>query len=278
MEEKIIYYKLGKCGTDLFTGAGVIGNIQILMRLIGRHNKKIYFDNFTIGKTINYDPDYEEESGIKNPFEYYFSPKFKLEENDIIYDQSRASYYHPSVTYGNFNLSYKNIYSNIRKIFFETYDLKIEIKNFIEDYVSKNFKGFNVLGINMRLTDFITANVHRGRNLNFFIKTAREIMRKQKIDKIFIATDNIGAIKIFEEQVKGIEILYLKDIFRAIEQNERRGLHEKIECNRKFHKYLLGEEAIKDTFILSKTDYLIKSHNAISDCAILLTETIKSVF
>lgn len=35
MTEKIIYYKLGKCGTDLFTGVGVIGNIQILMQLLG---------------------------------------------------------------------------------------------------------------------------------------------------------------------------------------------------------------------------------------------------
>ena len=88
----------------------------------------------------------------------------------------------------------------------------------------------------------------------------------------------MGAIKIFKDNFDDINILYLEDIFRVTEICNISPIGENLNFDRKFHKYLLGEEVIKDTFILSKTDYLIKSHSSVSDCAILLTETIKQIF
>ena len=76
---------------------------------------------------------------------------------------------------------------------------------------------------------------------------------------------------------KNIPVLFVKDMERATDlDDDRLSLDRTIEKN--YSLYLASKEAIIDTLLLSKCNYLIRSYSALSDIAIIFNENIQEVF
>ena len=165
-------------------------------------------------------------------------------------------------------------------MFFKNYKIKDDILNFIKNYEESNFNCENILGVHIRATDMISTG--QNKNVEYFIDKIKEVIQKNVIDKIFIATDDNEIIKTCTNIFNNKKILYLDNIERvdnnSIGQHDRINTNNYIYNNRKYHNYLCGKEVIIDTFLLSKCNYFIRSYSAVSDLAILFSDKIQEVF
>lgn len=276
-------YKLPICGTTKIIGVGIIGNINLLLFLYYHHSNldNIYMDMYSNGKCIVYDKDYEEK--IKNPFEYYFEPKFTLKNEMKIIDFPKNHWNIPFFEYGRLNLQYKEIYKKIKDKFYNDYKIKNDILLFVNNFYETHFKEKRVLGVQIRMTDMMETN-HNQPKFNYFITKIIEIISDNQIDKIFIASDNNECIKNLIEIFNDKEIIYIENIERVNPFNDTRGPHDRINTegeiynNRKYHNYLCGKEAIQDVLLLAKCNYLLRSYSSLSDAAIILNENIEKVY
>lgn len=278
-------YKLPICGTTKIIGVGIIGNINLLLFLYYHHPNldNIYIDMYSNGNCIVYDKDYGENEKIKNPFEYYFEPKFTLKNEMKIIDFPNNHWSLPFFQYGNINLQYKEIYKKIKEKFFNDYRIKNDTLLFVNNFYETHFKEKRVLGVHIRTTDMMATN-HNQPKFNYFITKIKEILLDNQIDKIFIASDNNECIKNLIEIFNDKEIIYIENIERVNSFNDIRGSHDRINTegeiynNRKYHNYLCGKEAIQDVLLLAKCNYLLKSYSSLSDAAIILNENIEKVY
>ena len=274
-------YRLTTCGTDKYIGVGIIGNFGILFNLIFKYKCNVYMDMYTNGHCMIYDMNYEKDFFIKNPFEYYVEPLFNV--NNITQEVFiHEGFYHNELMYGEFDLQYKESYDFLKKVFFDNYKFKDDIMNEVNDFEIKYFKGDIVLGVQVRMTDFM---LHcNNYDIQYFIEKIRNVFNLHKITKLFIATDNNQVITIFKNLFPNIELLYLKDIERVDEINstvphfERLNTSNNTYKKRKYHNYLCGKEAIVDMLLLSRCDYLIKSKSSLSDMALIFNEKIKQTY
>lgn len=263
-------------GLDWMIGVGFAGNILIILNMLYFYqNNNIYIDMFTKGKSIVHDISYSLDFNLNNSFDYYFDQKCNINSNLIPFKHNNVI-----LQYNCIELS--DINKIIKDLFYANYSLKENLLNEINLFYENNFKNFIILGINIRLTDMVYH--HNTNNIDYFLEKTNQILNNIKIDKIFIATDNMEAINIFINTFKNVEILYQKNICRENIINSIRGPHERINTdnitinNRKYHNYLTGKEVLIDIFLLTKCNYLIKSKSSVSYVAIVLNENIKQVF
>ena len=235
---------------------------------------------YSNGKCIVYDEEYEEKEKIKNPFEYYFEPRFNLETTKIIDFPIGSNHSSGPFNYGKYDHNnYKYVYKKIKDKFYNNYKIKDDISLFVNNFFVDNFKNTKVLGVHIRYNDHTDK-----KSIDYHIKRIRHVLSKNKIDKIFIASDTICCINDIIEAFKNIDIIYLKNIERVTSYNDNRGQHDRINTeteihnNRKYHNYLCGKEAIMDVLLLAKCNYLLKSKSALTDAAIVLNENIEKVF
>ena len=278
-------YKLPICGTTKIIGVGIIGNINMLLFLYYHHSTldNIYMDMYSNGKCIVYDKDYGKKENIKNPFEYYFEPKFTLKDKMKSIDFPKNHWSMSFFEYGKINLQYKEIYKKIKEKFYNDYRIKNDILLFANNFFETNFKNSRVLGVHIRTTDMMATN-KKQHKFDYFIMKINEIILNNKIDKIFIASDNNECIKKLIKIFYNKEILYIENIERVNNFNDVRGSHNRINTgdvkynNRKYHNYLCGKEAIIDVLLLTKCNYLLRSYSSLSDAAIILNENIEKVY
>lgn len=279
---KTVIYKLSICGTDKLIGVGMIGNLEMLLCLYFHYKCNIYFDMYSNGHCIVYDKDYEIDSNITNPFEYYFEPLFDIKNinQEIFFPESHWSF--PEIAYGKFELKYKNIYYEIRNMFFKNYKIKDDILNFINYYEETHLNCNDILGVHIRASDMMATG--QNYDIEYFINKIKYILEKRTINKIFLATDDNEIIKTCTNIFNTKEILYLNNIERVDNINRSIGQHDRINTenhnynSRKYHNYLCGKEVIIDTFLLSKCNYFLRSNSAVSDLAILFSDKIQEVF
>ena len=278
-------YKLSICGTSKIIGVGIIGNINLLLFLYYHHSTldNIYMDMYSNGNCIVYDKDYEKKEKIKNPFEYYFEPKFILKDKMKSIDFPKNHWSMSFFEYGKINLQYKEIYKKIKEKFFNDYRIKNDILLFVNNFFETNFKNSRVLGVHIRATDMMATNNNQYK-FDYYLMKINEIILNNKIDKIFIASDNNEYIKKIIETFNNKAIIYIENIERVNSVNDHRGAHDRINTedeiynNRKYHNYLCGKEAIMDVLLLAKCNYLLRSYSSLSDCAIILNENIEKVY
>ena len=274
-------YKLTKIGTDKVIGVGLAGNLEILFNLYNYYKCNIYFDMYSNGNCIVYDKDYEIQFNIKNPFEYYFEPLFNTENiiEEIFINYNNCC---NEITYGNFDLKYKNKYKEIRDMFFKSYKIKDDILNFINNYEELNFNCDKILGVHIRASDMMATG--QNKNIEYFINKIKEVIEQNVINKIFIATDDNEVIQKCVNIFNNKKILYLDNIERVDKSNSSIGHHDRINTtnynynNRKYHNYLCGKEVIIDIFLLSKCNYFIRSYSAVSDLAIFFSDKIQKIY
>lgn len=268
---------LNHYGTQEITGLGMAGNFLIVLNEMKHFpNKDIYVDMFTKGKCIAYDEEYTNETGIVNPWEYYFDQKCGFNTNFVEFGK-RATILH----YCKCNNPHNPQHKEIVDLFWSKFSLKPYLKDEIDNFYKTNFENFTILGIQIRLTDMVY--YHNTSPLEYFINKTKEILKTINVDKIFIATDNDYAIHEFKNEFN-LEILHQSDILRAKDKDDVEGAHHRINTTdnirneRKYHNFLSAKEVLKDIFLLSKVDYLLRSHSSVSDVAIVLNDKIKKVY
>jgi hypothetical protein len=263
---------LGIHGTKKIIGLGTAGNILLVCRAVHEYSN-VFIDFYTKGHCISYDKEYENDTGIVNPFEYYFN-----QQQDRNYEiMSFSQIPNEVLYYAQCNNLNSTEYNNVKRNFYKNFSLKDHLLKKINDLHAK-FKG-TTLGIQMRTSDMISSGA-TNKNIDYYISKTHEICNQHSIQTIFIATDNNSAIQKFIDEFP-INIIYQEGIERT---DSNLGPHDRINCEeeiystRKYHNYLCGEEVLIDIFSLTKTDYILRSHSAVSDVAIILSENIKVIF
>lgn len=133
---------------------------------------------------------------------------------------------------------------------------KPHITNKIDAFVDENFSGYYVFGIHYRGTDKFkeAPRISYGELLEEISKDIEG--HKDKKIKIFVATDE-GEFIDYMKQIYGDKVCYYEGAARSADGTP-------IHYNENNDPYFLGEEAIIDSLLLSKTDYLFRTSSNLS--------------
>jgi len=265
-------------GTNKIIGLGTAGNILILLNLILNHPAcKVYVDWYSKGNCIVFDKNYKEDFNIINPFDYYFEQLYKPHGNSISFNAKTF------LSYANCNELNCGLYKKSKELFYSNFKLKPCLTDDIDAFYNKSFKGKNVLGIQVRVTDMLHYHL-TPHGIGYFVDKARNIMLQRPVDAIFIATDSTVTINAFRTAFPNVDILYQKNISRSDKENDAVGPQDRIDYTfdnnniRKYHNFLSGKEVLIDIFLLSKCNYFLRSHSSVSDVAIVLNDNIQELF
>lgn len=241
-------------------GGGLFSNVLFVLNhleISKRHNFIPVID------MKNFPTRYNENKKILNTFnswEYYFEPISKISLNEV-YSSKNVIF---TDEFFNENMS-KNYKKNKNlKLIFEKY-IKIKkqyIKN-TNNFANKNFKGHKVLGVHFRGTSMKTIPKHPLPPPYYQIKKLIDsALKKYKFNKIFLVTDQLDYLNILKEDYG--KMLCYRNSFRS---NKAKIFDLKV---RSLHRYNMGVDALEDTLLMSKIDYLICSRSNMSQVASLM--------
>lgn len=146
--------------------------------------------------------------------------------------------------------------------------IKPQINRKIAEFYRNEFKGNHVIGVHYRGTD---KYVEIPRTAYFRVfevvdKAVKEAVAKRKKFKIFVATDEQGFIDYMKQKFGPAAIIYI-DAIRSV---DRTPVHF-----RDTDQYKVGEEAIIDCLLLSKSDVLVRTPSSLSAASDSLTRLLK---
>ena len=139
--------------------------------------------------------------------------------------------------------------------------LNTKTKLYIDENIRENLVGDRILGVHVRGTDFKqNFNGHPVPvNATDFLPLARNMMEEYRCDRIFLATDTIFAVKLFQQEF-GDKLIFYNDIQRS---DGDVGLHC-LESDREHHHYKLGLEVLRDAYTLAACDVLLAGMSNVS--------------
>ena len=229
----------------------------------------------------NYNTLYNVEEpicGTENAWEYYFAQPDHASldlayhsNNYIMSDYSLHREYVPYIETGDGYELNKDLLSVASRIIRQDMQLRTELKAEIDDIVSREFAGKTVLAVHYRGTDKHKKNEghYIAPELQKYIDETQRMVAENKIDRIFLCTDEKETIDIFSEKFPGM--VFWNEAYRA-EKDATEGIHLDGKGQREHHKYLLGKEVILDAYLLSNADYLIHAHSNVTNAAIMLND------
>lgn len=201
----------------------------------------------------------------KNSWEYYFEKlnKYSLDE---VYKSKNV--YLSSETFQKkmfIDMTNNKISKNFNKI-----KVKKEILHKVNNFYKKKFdKNDKILGVHFRGSTYKTARGH-GFPLtkDLMIKNIQFLLKKFNYNKIFLVTEEQEYLKTLKENFRDKLIYYNSFRMKKLDSFKI--------YPRKNHRYLLGEEILIETILLSKCDGLtfIKS-NVISAAKMFAKKKIK---
>lgn len=259
--------------TSPFAGVGFAGNIMNVMNALLQIPKsaKLWIDMET-NDTINTDKTIE---FTKNSWEYYFNQSVKPEnplkcltnmqiQRKILYDTKKYTHITP-------------IIKQARILFDKNFTIKPDITNEVQRFYDQHFDKQKILGVQIRLTDM--AHYHKVAGIQKYINKMKNIFQQQKIDKIFVATDDEKVLKQIENEFN-VPVLYQKHICRATNKAPLLKSYERYyKTDREGHRYLLGKEVLIDILLLSKCNYFIKADiSSVSLLALIFSTNIERTF
>lgn len=170
-----------------------------------------------------------------------------------------------------------NKFLSLKEKFFKHFQIKEYLIKEIDDFYIKNIKDKHTLGVQVRLTDY-THNGHNYPLVEAYIQKINQILKTDSsIEQIFLATDDSKVIPIIE-QAFSIPVIYWSGMCRADEVNLHLNPYDRLKDTRDLHRYNLGIECMKEIFILSKCDQLLKAYtSSMSIIAVILSENLKKV-
>lgn len=212
--------------------------------------------------------------GKKNAFEYYFSQK--MSEDDIyksanvVWSSLKHSHYIEN-EYGNEGYMVREEFIDDLSVVFRKYIFFNDATMlFLKNAVSKLLQQRKILGIHYRGTDFKKG--YKGHPIMITVEQIVEEVQKcynsKNYEAIFLATDD-KSILVALQEIWGSRLLYYKDVYRG--EKETSIAFSKSE--RKYHKYLLGREVIRDAYTLSICDGLICGVSQVSIVAQIMKKS-----
>ena len=227
----------------------------------------------------NYKTLYNEKvkyRGTWNAWEYYFEQPNNVSLNEAYnsknYILSDYIYHREYVPYSEENDEYlidKDRLSVLNKALVRN----VHIRKDIEEEIYKKWKEISkdqvILGVHYRGTDKRNVNVghYMSPQLENFFKTIdRCLSEHPEISRIFLCTDEEPAIGLFRSRYKAV---VCNECYRATDGSTC-GVHNE-DTDQEGHKYKLGEEVLKDAYMLGKCDYLVYSHSNVINAAIVIS-------
>ena len=251
-EDKIFYVIKRSPGTGLFSNVTFVLNH---LKVCEKNNfiPVIDMDNF---KTI-----YNEKKKIKNTdnaWEYYFEKlnKFSLDEvykskNVLITSDKFFNFFTYNIDLDDKMIKLLQTQIKVNKILFKSYKR-----------ISKIFKGKKILGIHFRGTSYKRSPGHPfPATKRQMLEITENLVKKEKIDKIFLVTEEQNYLDFFEKKFPN-KIIHIKCCYRS-NKNDAFEIYP-----RDRHRYKLGREALLETLLLSKCDYFIYLCSNLSSAAI----------
>lgn len=263
-KDKIFY--LFEINSEAGIGAYLIWAINFLYVC-----KKYGFQPILITSESNlfYDEEYTNDKGkTKNIFKYYFDHKsFFYEEFDSINYSNVIMHkiYNdnfPKLLGGYIDYFDSNKLQEASVIFKEYFIFQKNTRNYFQKLFDDLFGASKVIGVHFRSTDY-AHKAQSGHPRQVSISDYfNEIDKFNNNDyKIYIATDSFESIDLFKQKYPNI--IYIEETFLSSDNNGP----QYSTSNRTFHKYLLGFEALRDSYILSKVDIFIGGLSSIATLA-----------
>lgn len=142
--------------------------------------------------------------------------------------------------------------------------LNLNTKEYIDKSINHILDQEDILAVHIRGTDF-----NLGLNHHPIVVTPREYLVEVKkiclrdgYKKVFLATDDANALKLFKEEFKD-KLLYYEDTLRS---GNHFGAQDSI-SDRPLHHYKLGLEVLRDIYTLANCDSLVCGLSQVSIAA-----------
>lgn len=249
-KDKVFYVIKRTPGTGLFSNV-----VFVLNHLkIAKKNNFIPIVDMSSFKTI-----YNEKKKLFktfNSWNYYFENVSKYSLNEV-YKSNKViivcdKFFHHFI----YNMDHKD--------FNKTISEKIKInKKFIKlckKFETKNF-GKKTLGVHFRGTSYKQSPGHpMPATVNQMISLVKYVIQKDKIEKIFIATEEKNYLKKFKKEFPN-NLVYIENAYRS-DKNDAFKVYPRLN-----HRYKLGREALIETILLSKCDSFIFLNSNISSAS-----------
>lgn len=147
--------------------------------------------------------------------------------------------------------------------------IKPHVQDKIDDFVEKYFSSPFIVGIHYRGTDKVTESPRIP--YENAVAKLNEYINYYKISnyKIFVATDEIEFLNYIQSLFHD-KVIYNVD---AIRSNDGKPVHINVDDDH----YKLGEDALIDSVLLSKTNLLIRTHSHLSFWSTLLNPSIHCI-
>lgn len=215
---------------------------------------------------------YEEDlpiNGTTNVFEYYFKPLSNISAESANHSYSvviptemnmglpfwdnNCEWYKP-------NASYIEYMGSLFKKYIQLNDI---VGPQISTDISVLLQSKRTLGVHYRGTDFkINANGHPvSITAEDYIIPIKAALETQQFDQIFLATDDMEALELFNKVFENI--VHYIDVFRTTGNTSV----AYTETSRPNHKYRLGYEVVRDVYTLATCDGLIAGESQVSIAA-----------
>lgn len=239
-------------------GTGFFSNITFILNHLLISEKLGYIP---IIDMENYKTIYNEKKRVKNTlnaWEYYFEKLNNFELPEV--------YKSKNVIITN-NKFYRNFYYNflenekLKKFF--TQKIKVKKSLFkIYEKIYSNIKNKKTLGIHFRGTSYKRTTGHPfPPTKDQILICVKKIIEKEKIEKIFLATEELDYLEFFKKKFPD-NLIYLGSSYRS-NKNDAFKIYP-----RNLHRYKLGREILLETMMLSRCDTFLYSNSNVSKAVI----------
>ena len=246
------YYAIDLNTDGMGLGARIINMLEILL----------YCD--TKGYIPLFQFNYKEKNNTTDYFKelFYYKNKQSNIQPKVKYTSIRDT---SDLIWENFG---KRLRLNMAKDLFEKYlGFNPSIIEEVNAFTNQWFTGNRVLGIHYRGTDKSTEAP--AVTCEELLKYTRKILAGDPaINRIFLSSDDVQAIRYLENSGLTIPIVYRDDAIRSETGDQ---IHLKQENS----KVIINRDAIVNCLILSRCDHLLKTASLLSDCSVIFNPDIQ---
>lgn len=250
-------------------GCGFFGEFRAVL------SNLLYAEWFGLEPIVEWNTDFlywdkDMSKLVEDPFEYYFEPigdkkrltssfnvaTKKMRNAELVYLQ-----YHDSDKGYEGSDAYISELARINKKYIK---VKPELKNSIEAGF-KDIAGIGkTLGVHYRGTDYNVGYIDHPKQVSLqqYLEVIQNAISQHSFDKIFLATDQKGVYEFFKDNIS-IPVVRYEDVTRG-DGNVSIAFSED---ERKYHKYLLGKEVMKDMLSLSLCDGIVAGTSQVATVA-----------
>lgn len=212
----------------------------------------------------------EDINGTRNAFEYYFEQPLQVTKDELL-STSFVSVAKPeqgAVVEREFRKDEYGLNEEYLDILADMYRKYIRLNALTETRIKGDldglFKCSKVLGVHFRGTDYKVGYQYHpvAVQIEQTIAAVKSEFYKGEYQKIFLATDEIGAVEKFKTEFSE-KLIFFEDTYRG-SGDESIAFSR---SGREYHHFRLGYEVLRDMYALSYCDGLIAGLSQVVNCA-----------